>query len=75
MNYTTFEQTDYGFVLLDINKKQSDKNRIRNNKIERFGPNRPLQWNEYTVDPHFMISANKAEQIFIFIFLNCLDIN
>ena len=29
MIYTTFEQTDYGFVLLDINKKQSDKNRIR----------------------------------------------
>ena len=26
MIYTTFEQTDYGFVLLDINKKQSDKN-------------------------------------------------
>ena len=43
MIYTTFEQTDYGFVLLDINKKQSDKNRIRKNKIERFGPNRPLQ--------------------------------
>ena len=43
MIYTTFEQTDYGFVLLDINKKQSDKNRIRKNKIERFGLNRPLQ--------------------------------
>ena len=43
MIYTTFEQIDYGFVLLDINKKQSDKNRIRKNKIERFGPNRPLQ--------------------------------
>ena len=41
--YTTFEQTDHGFVLLDINKKQSDKNRIRKNKIERFGPKRPLQ--------------------------------
>ncbi len=44
MIYTTFEQTDYGFVLLDINKKQSDKNRIRKNKFERFGPYQPLQY-------------------------------
>ena len=44
MNYTTFEQTDYGFVLLDINKKQSDKNRFRKNKFERFGPYQPLQY-------------------------------
>ena len=44
MIYTTFEQIEYGFVLFDINKKQSDKNRIRKNKFERFGPNRPLQY-------------------------------
>ena len=38
-----FEQTKYGFVLLDINKKHLDINRFRKYKIERFGLNRPLQ--------------------------------
>ena len=53
MIYTTFEQTDYGFVLLDINKKQSDINWFRKNKIERFGPNRPLQciWTRISILP------------------------
>ena len=37
MIYTTFEQTEYGFVLLDINKKHLDINRFRKYKIERFG--------------------------------------
>ena len=36
MIYTTFEQTDYGFVLLDINKKQSDINWFRKNKESQF---------------------------------------
>ena len=43
MIYTTFEQIEYGFVLLDINKKHLDINRFRKYKIERFGLNRPLQ--------------------------------
>ena len=36
MIYTTFEQTDYGFVLLDINKKQSDINWFRKVKIFKY---------------------------------------
>ena len=36
MIYTTFEQTDYGFVLLDINKKQSDKNWFWKVKIFKY---------------------------------------
>ena len=40
---TTFEQIEYGFVLLNINKKHLDINRFRKYKIERFGLNRPLQ--------------------------------
>ena len=40
---TTFEQIEYGFVLLEINKKHLDINRFRKYKIERFGLNRPLQ--------------------------------
>ena len=44
MIYTTFEQIEYGFVLLDINKKHLDINRFQKYKIERFGLNRPLQW-------------------------------
>ena len=44
MIYTTFEQIEYGFVLLDINKKYLDINRFRKYKIERFGLNRPLQY-------------------------------
>ena len=44
MIYTTFEQIEYGFVLLEINKKHLDINRFRKYKIERFGLNRPLQW-------------------------------
>ena len=43
MIYTTFEQIEYGFVLLDINKKHLDINRFRKYKIERFGLNRPLR--------------------------------
>ena len=46
MIYTTFEQTEYGFVLLDINKKYLDINRFQKYKIERFGLNRPLQWRQ-----------------------------
>ena len=44
MIYTTFEQIEYGFVLLEINKKHLDINRFRKYKIERFGLNRPLQY-------------------------------
>ena len=33
MIYTTFEQIEYGFVLLEINKKHLDINRFRKIKI------------------------------------------
>ena len=50
MIYTIFEQTEYGFVLLDINKKHLDINRFRKYKIERFGLNRPLTLTHYFID-------------------------
>ena len=70
MIYTTFEQTEYGFVLLDINKKHLDINRFRKYKIERFGLNRPLQCIIFNSQNSIFSSMNFCFLITIFSIYN-----
>ena len=63
MIYTTFEQIEYGFVLFNNFKKHLDINRFRKYKIERFGPNRPLQCYHYSIIPIYIVCMKRMAKL------------